>query len=115
MESILPPNLEASRRKIGKVHNRLALVMFVGAVAGLGVPMLLAPNWFGANPWSWLSVLFGLEVLAAWTILKYNDRHCRRLGYVCPECNGTLYEPRSTFYLDGECPKCKRQVIKTGR
>jgi hypothetical protein len=111
MKSVLPPKLEAARIRIARAHNHLAMllmVLLIGALFGL---LYYAPEAMKSDPLKPLLLVIAVELAAFLGVVRYDNFQCRRLGLMCPACRKPLYESRSMFYLNGKCPKCKRQIF----
>jgi hypothetical protein len=115
IKSILPPDMEAKRIRIGKRHNSLLLplVMATGALP-LGAAWVGARGMHGYHHvifWSALTLTALMAGYGIYRIIQHDNALCRQLGYLCPQCHKPLYEPHATTYLNGLCPKCKKSVL----
>jgi hypothetical protein len=115
LKSVLPPEMEAKRIRIGKRHNLLVLALL--PAVGL---LPLGTIWMGAavlhaHTNSILCLALALTVLTVgygiYRIIQHDNALCRQFGYMCPYCHQPLYEPHATTYLNGLCPKCKKSVL----
>jgi hypothetical protein len=115
LKSVLPPEMEARRLKIGKRHNSLLLPLIIamGAlpIGAVWVGAAVIPGYNHAV----LSVALAVTALMAgyglYRVIQYDNALCRQPGYMCPNCHKPLYEPRAITYLNGLCPKCKKSVV----
>jgi phage FluMu protein Com len=115
IKSILPPDMESKRIRIGKRHNSLVLIL----MSAVGV-LPIATMWAGAaflhgyhNAIVVMALL--LMVLSGgyglYRIIEHDNAMCRQLGYMCPNCHKPLYEAHAATYLNGLCPKCKKSIF----
>lgn len=115
MNSVLPDHLEQKRLIIARANNRRVIrVLVVLGVTLLGVALMLRDlpkEQRFPILLTILGVAFVLEVYILRNGWKENEEMCRSLGFMCPHCGGTLYEPRSFISINGLCPKCRKPVI----
>jgi hypothetical protein len=115
IKSVLPPEMEAKRIKIGKRHNSLLLpwVITTGALplGAVWVGAAVIHGYHHAIFWSALTLTALLVGYGIYRIIQHDNSLCRQLGYLCPQCHEPLYEPHATTYLNGLCPKCKKSVL----
>ena len=116
VESVLPAELEAKRRRIAKAHNRLVLallgLMFVGLLV-LAVTVLRDRSHKPtlADLVTGIAILLIAEAYGFYRIIRHDNELCREIGYMCPLCHQPLYEPRASTWLTGCCPKCKKKIV----
>ena len=118
MISKLPPELESKRLLVAKRHNLLA--------GGWGLFLLGMPTIFlflvnsrqrlaHAVPTKVVAIGFVIEFVLLFAglfrILKYEERLCAEIGFVCPHCGKPLYVARDMGLLDGICPKCHNSLL----
>ncbi|HEV2117934.1 MAG TPA: hypothetical protein VGR48_18000 [Terriglobales bacterium] len=116
IESVLPAELEAKRRKIAKSHNRLILallgVMFVGLlVLAVAVPRDSSHKPKLSGLITGVVMLVMAEAYGVYRVIRHDNELCREIGYTCPLCHQPLYEPRASTWLTGCCPKCKKKIV----
>ena len=115
IKSVLPPDMESKRVRIGKVHNQLclALLLVTGVlpIGAIWVRAVVIDHYAQAIFWVALLMAALTEGFGFYRIVQYDNALCRQLGYVCPICHEPLYEAHATTYLSGLCPKCKKSVI----
>ena len=117
MKSVLPRDLETKRVAIAKRHNRLvgALVLSLFAFAIIALALFLVGPRRPIRTGTFIAggtIVFGLEAVGIWRILKYDEQMCVETGFMCPLCGKPLYEARNFALLRGECPKCHKSVLE---
>jgi phage FluMu protein Com len=115
IKSILPPDMESKRIRIGKRHNSLVLILLL-AVGILPIALMLAgAAFFRGYHNAIVVVALLLMVLSGgyglFRIIEHDNAMCRQLGYMCPTCHKPLYEAHAATYLNGLCPKCKKSIF----
>lgn len=109
MKSVLPADLESKRVAIATRHNQFVVVMLLALCAVLFSLVAVVDR--GSLLWTTLAMVGIGEVYGIRRLIKYDDRMCERLGFMCPYCHKPLYEPRGFINANGKCPKCSRSVI----
>jgi hypothetical protein len=112
MSPELPSDFQSAQIKVYRVHRvwfytliSFSIFFFVLIVALTGVDQDGVKGCLRMIAW----ILFlGFGVIAG---LAYFDHLCRKLGYVCPHCHKTLYEPKGQVLVTGICPRCKKSII----
>lgn len=110
MPATLPPEYDYKLRTIARAHNRYLVwivgVWFILTIAGLKISQTQRTLGFGILGGSLVVPLGGVMVVSRWA-----KRQSIAMGFVCPHCGASLYEPPHTRLLTrGECPRCKQPV-----
>ena len=95
------------RREIASAHNvRVMLLLAVVLII-----ILLGIYWLKSVKIG--AILGGVaEVLGIFYVLRLDKRQSTRLGYVCPDCGGSLYDGKDMHLArTGQCPRCKKFII----
>jgi len=115
IKSILPPEMESKRIRIGKRHNALAMILMLSIFALMIATMLagaaLLPGHQNVIIVIALASSLLLEGFGLYGIIEHDRAMCHQLGYLCPNCHKPLYEAHATTYLNGLCPKCKKSIF----
>ncbi len=115
IKSILPPDLDSKRIRIGKRHNSLVLILMLA----VGI-LPIATMWAGAaflHGYHNAIVVVALLLMVLtggyglFRIIEHDNAMCCQLGYMCPNCHKPLYEAHAGTYLNGVCPKCKKSIF----
>ena len=110
MPATLPPEYDHKLRTIARAHNRYLVwivgVWFILTVAGLKISQTQRTLGFSILGGSLVVPLGGVLLVSRWA-----KKQSISMGFVCPHCGASLYEPPHTRLLSrGECPKCKQSV-----
>lgn len=113
MPAPLPLELDHKLRTIARAHNRYLVwivgVWFILTVAGLKISQTQRTLGFGILGGSLVVPLGGVLLVSRWA-----KKQSIAIGFVCPHCGASLYEPPHTRLLSrGECPRCKQSVAGT--
>lgn len=116
VESVLPAELEAKRRRIAKSHNRLVLALLGLMLVGLLLLAVAVPRERSHKPTipgliAGFVLIVAVEAYGFYRIIRHDNNLCREIGYLCPLCHQPLYEPRASTWATGICPKCKKKVV----
>lgn len=119
IKSILPPEMESKRIRIGKRHNSLTMILMLSVlvlmIATMWAGAVLLPGYRHAIIMIALAGSILFEGFGLYGIIETDNAMCRQLGYLCPNCRKPLYEARATTYLNGLCPKCKKSIFSDSR
>ena len=116
MKSVLPTELETKRLKIAKSHNLRCFCLLALLFCGLFLMAMLVPRTCDHKPTrlgllgSFL-LIGSMEAYGIYKIVQHDNGMCRELGYMCPFCHKPLYEARALTWLNGLCPKCRKNVM----
>ena len=113
MPASLPPEFDNKLRTIARNHNRYLVwivgVWFILTVAGLKISQTQRTLGFSILGGSLVVPLGGVLLVSRWA-----KKQSISMGFVCPHCGASLYEPPHTRLLSrGECPKCKQSLAET--
>jgi len=112
MAFVLPPRLKTVRHTLAYSHNRrIILVMLVSYTAAYGG--LLIAKYYHCSPWLALVGAGFIGIPGAFYALRLSKTQSIALGFICPLCNGALYDGRDNrLGSRGECPCCKQFIIE---
>lgn len=83
------------------------MIWFATCFAGLQVAKVHQTGGFTLIALSFVMILTGTAFMARQTRLQ-----SEALGFVCPLCGKSLYEPRhGRLSSSGECPHCKQPIL----
>ena len=112
MKSVLTGELAEKRKRIAKRHNFLLLAGF--PIVASAILLAFSRIQFPPHSQYPLPLFFGtvlvVEGFGLYLLLQYDQKLCRQMGFMCPQCGKPLYEPRALLW-NTLCPKCGKDIV----
>ena len=111
MSNGVPVYFDEMRLRVARSHNLRVLAI----LPLLGLPLVISILLHLHGPLVSALTLVGMAVtlIAGMLIItRLDNRQCIHIGFICPICDGPLYDGRSNALSNkGSCPCCKKLIL----